>query len=142
MISKDETMVLSTPSGFTNEFVNLSNRHRACQCIMIHSVFKIRREELEQLRQGLECLSLITFLILSKACIKFVFSVQSEVELTKEDFLSLIDKHWLDSLSVNQRMTMDWFLQYVNEVNQGDAGTVRLMVHILCANTFLLLLGK
>ena len=57
--------------------------------------------------------------------------VQSEVELTKEDFLSLIDKHWLDSLSVNQRMTMDWFLQYVNEVNQGDAGTVPLMVQIV-----------
>lgn len=71
-----------------------------------------------------------------------MFPVQSEVELTKEDFLSLIDKHWLDSLSVNQRMTMDWFLQYVNEVNQGDAGTVPLMVQILCANTFLLLLGK
>ena len=57
--------------------------------------------------------------------------MQSEVELTKEDFLSLIDKHWLDSLSVNQRMTMDWFLQYVNEVNQGDAGTVPLMVQIV-----------
>ena len=57
--------------------------------------------------------------------------VQSEVELTKEDFLSLIDKHWLDSLSVNQRMTMDCFLQYVNEVNQGDAGTVPLMVQIV-----------
>lgn len=57
--------------------------------------------------------------------------VQSEVELTKEDFLSLIDKHWLDSLSVNQRMTMDWFLQYVNEVNQGDAATVPLMVQIV-----------
>lgn len=104
VISKDETMVLSTPSGF--EFVNLSNRHRACQCIMIQC-FKISRVELEQLTQGLECLSMITFLTLSKACIKFVFSVQSEVELTKEDFLSLIDKHWLDSLSVNQRMTMD-----------------------------------
>lgn len=57
--------------------------------------------------------------------------MQSEVELTKEDFLSLIDKHWLDSLSVNQRTTMDWFLQYVNEVNQGDAGTVPLMVQIV-----------
>lgn len=75
-ISKDETMVLSTQSGFTNEFVNLSNRPRPCQCIMIHSVFKIRREELEQLRQGLECLSLITFLELSKACIKFVSSAK------------------------------------------------------------------
>ena len=72
---------------------------------------------------------------------KFVFPVQSEVEVTKEDFLSLIDlslidKHWLDSLSGNQRMTMDWFLQNVNEVNQGDAGTVQLMVHILCAIHF------
>ena len=86
---------------------------------------------MEQLRQGLECLSLITFLKLSKACMKFVFPVQSEVEVTKEDFLALIDKHWLDSLSGNQRMTMDWFLQYVNEVNHGDAG----MVHILCVNT-------
>ena len=93
---------------------------------------------MEQLRQGLECLSLITFLKLSKACMKFVFPVQSEVEVTKEDFLGLIDKHWLDSLSGNQRMTMDWFLQYVNEVNQGDTGTVQLMVHILCANTLLL----
>ena len=44
MTSKDETMVLLTQSGFTDEFLNLSNRHRACQCIMIHSVFKIRRE--------------------------------------------------------------------------------------------------
>ena len=103
---------------------------------MIHSAFKIRREELEQLRQGLEYMSLITFLKLSKACMKFVFPVQSEVEVTREDFLSLIDKHWLDSLSGNQKMTVDWFLQNVNEVNQGDAGTVQLMVHILWAILF------
>lgn len=129
MISKDETIVLLRQSGIANEFVNLSNRHRACQCIGIPSVSKIKREELEQLRQGLECLSLITFSKLFKACIKFVFPVQSEVEVTKEYFLGLIDKHWFDSLSGNQRMEMDWFLQYVNGLNEGDAILDR---HFLC----------
>lgn len=34
--NKDETVVLLTQSGFTNEFVSLLHRHRACQYIMIH----------------------------------------------------------------------------------------------------------
>lgn len=122
--NKDETMVLLTQSGFTNEFVSLSNRHRACQCIMIHAVFKSRREELEQLREGLESISIITFLKLSAACVKYVFPLQSEVEVRKEDFLNLIDRHWVESLCGSQKTAMDWFLQYVNEINEDNAGTV------------------
>ena len=104
--NKDETVVLLTQSGFTNEFVSLLHRHRACQYIMIHVVFKSRREELDQLREGLESLSFTTFLKLSAACMKYVFPLQGEVEVSKEDFLNLIDRHWIDSLCGSQRTAM------------------------------------
>lgn len=64
-VVNDDTVLLLTQAGFTNELVKLDNRHRACQCITIHVVFKTRREELEQLREGMESLSLIIFLQVS-----------------------------------------------------------------------------
>ncbi len=54
---------------------------------------------------------------------KYVFPLQSDVEVSKEDVLNLIDKHWVESLSGTQRTTVDWFLQYVNDVDEGNAGT-------------------
>ena len=86
-------------------------------------LFSKAGEELEQLREGLESLSIITFLKLSAACVKYVFPLQSEVEVRKEDFLNLIDRHWVESLHGSQRKAMDWFLQYVNEVNEDNVGT-------------------
>lgn len=54
---------------------------------------------------------------------KYVFPLQSDVEVKKEDVLNLIDKHWVESLGGTQRTAMDWFLHYVNEVDEGNAGT-------------------
>lgn len=73
---------------------------------------------MEQLREGLESLSIITFLTLSAACVKYVFPLQSEVEVRKEDLINLIGRD-----CGSQRTAMDWFLQYVNEVNDNNAGT-------------------
>lgn len=52
----------------------------------------MRKEELEQMRCGLESVSLIQFLQINHSCIKHVFPV------------------------------VEWFKQYVTEVDQSDSG--------------------
>jgi hypothetical protein len=57
-----------------------------------------RIEELQQLRDGLESISLLQFLQLCHGCIKFVFP-SIDVTLKASDLLSLVDKDWLNNLS-------------------------------------------
>jgi len=59
-----------------------------CQAIILHLVFKTRKEELDQLKSGLESLSLRNFLRVSEGC----FTLQSEAMVTKDDFLKVIDQ--------------------------------------------------
>ena len=50
-VYNDESIpLLLMQAGFANELVKLNNKHRACQAIILHLVFKIRKEELDQLR--------------------------------------------------------------------------------------------
>jgi late competence protein required for DNA uptake (superfamily II DNA/RNA helicase) len=44
--------LLLAQAGFANELVTLKNKHRACQCTIVHVVMKTRIEELQQLRDG------------------------------------------------------------------------------------------
>ena len=42
----DSIQLLLMKAGFTNELVKLNNKYRACQAIILHLVFKTRKEEL------------------------------------------------------------------------------------------------
>ena len=77
------------------------------------------------MREGMESLSLIRFLQVSEGCLHFVFPLQNEVRVGREDFLSSIDSQWMQTLVGDQKTTMNWFLQYVADVDNGNAGMFR-----------------
>ena len=97
-------------TGFVSELVKTNNRHMTCQAIILHLVFKTRKEELDQLKSGLESLSLINFLRVSEGCLKYVFPLQSEAMVTKDDFLKVIDQP-VESLEGDEKIAYDWFGQ-------------------------------
>ena len=111
-----------TQAGFTFEFVNMTNRHRACQYIIIHVVFKTRKEKLEQMRCGLESVFLIQFLQINHSCIKYVFPLQNEAKVHLSTFLRKIDSTWFRNLDGVHKTVVEWFKQYVTEVDQSDSG--------------------
>ena len=116
----DSIQLLLMQAGFANEFVKLNNKHRACQAIILHLVFKTRKEELDQLKSGLESLSVINFLKVSEGSLKYVFPLRSEAMVTKDDFLKVIETS-VDSLEGDEKKAYDWFVQYVDEVaNKGN----------------------
>ena len=116
----DSIQLLLMQAGFANEFVKLNNKHRACQAIILHLVFKTRKEELDQLKSGLESLSVINFLKVSEGSLKYVFPLQSEAMVTKDEFLKVIETS-VDSLEGDEKKAYDWFVQYVHEVaNTGN----------------------
>lgn len=112
----DSIQLLLMQAGFANELVKLNNKHRACQAIILHLVFKTRKEELDQL----ESLSVKTFLKVSEGSLKYVFPLQSEAMVTKDDFLKVIETS-VDSLEGDEEEAYDCFVQYVHEVaNTGN----------------------
>ena len=49
-VYNDESIpLLLMQAGFANELVKLNNKHRECQVIIVHLVFKITQEALDQL---------------------------------------------------------------------------------------------
>lgn len=89
---------------------------------MLHVVFKSRKDELEQMKDGLESLSLINFLRLSEGCMRYVFPLQIEATVTKDEFLRAIDYRWVETLDGTQKKALHCFVQYVNEVDLGKEG--------------------
>ena len=126
----DGIQLLLMQAGFASELVKMNNRHRACQAIILHLVFKTRKEELDQLKPGLESLSLINFLRVSEGCLKYVFPLQSEAMVTKDDFLKVIDQS-VESLEGDEKKAYDWFVQYVNEVDKGISSNSGRVKHII-----------
>ena len=123
MVSSDDVLLLLGQAGFTNELVNLSNKHRACQCLIVHLVLKTRVEELQQLRDGLESISLLQFLQICHSCVCFVFPSVEDITMKASDLLNLVDKDWLNNLSGIQATVMKWFTEYVTEVDQKSDHT-------------------
>ena len=113
--------MLLTQAGFCNELVTLQNKHRACQCIIIHVVLKTRSEELQQLREGLESVSLLQFLEMCHGCIKYAFPSVNDVKLNASDVINLINKEWLRSLVGEEEKVMNWFQQYIRETEQVES---------------------
>ena len=88
----------------------------------MHVVFKMHREELEQMRCGLESVSLIQFLHINHGCIKYVFPLQNEVKVHLSTFLQKIDSTWFSTLDGVHKTVVEWFKQYATEVDQSDSG--------------------
>ena len=122
IIGNENVSLLLAQAGFTNELVTMTNKHRACQSVIVHMVVKTRLEELQQLRIGMESVSLLQFLQMCHGCIKFVFPTVDDVTLKASDVLSLLEQGMLQNLSGVQEMVMNWFIQYIKEVGENREG--------------------
>ncbi|CAB3983404.1 G2 M phase-specific E3 ubiquitin- ligase [Paramuricea clavata] len=66
---RDEMQNLLAQAGFATEFLSPTNKDRAIQDILVHTIFKSRREEIEGLREGMDALHLLDFLRVSEVSI-------------------------------------------------------------------------
>ena len=80
-------------------------------------VLKTRSEELQQLREGLESVSLFQFLEMCHGCIKYAFPSVNNVKLNASDVINLI-KEWLRRLVGEEDKVMNWFQKDIRETEQ------------------------
>ena len=112
-------------AGFVNELITIQNKYRACQCVMTHVVFKTRKEEIDQLRIGMESISLLSFLKSSEECLSYIFPLVRDLKITAEEFINIIPP----SSSFDQGdggETINWFVQYVKDVQENKRGNVQV----------------
>jgi hypothetical protein len=116
---RDETQSLLAQAGFTTELLSPTNKDRAIQDILMHMIFKSRRQEIEGLREGMDALHLLDFLCVSKVSIPKVFPLDSEITFSATDVINAVKYDDSSSLSEHQQMVIGWFIQYVKMLQKG-----------------------
>lgn len=109
-----------TEAGFVNEIVTIENKYRACQCVMTHVVFQTRKDEIDQLRRGMECISLLTFLKSNEGCLPFIFPLTGDVKISVDELLRLIPQYSPD-MGDNEKV-INWLIKYVKDVGERRKG--------------------
>lgn len=116
---RDDIQSLLGEAGFTTELLSPLNKDRAIQDILIHRVFKYRREEIQGLREGMDSLHLLNFLCVSEKCIAAVFPLDAELSLTSVDLIAALKHDELDNLTQHQQLVIEWFTKYIKFLEQG-----------------------
>ena len=101
--------------GFANEFVTVDSKARAVQHILLHKVFKVRRDEIDAIRMGMDSVNLIDFLFISERCIPLVFPLSNDMTYTPEDVIKCIRVDE-EILSVRQVEVIEFFNKYIKEL--------------------------
>ena len=117
VVVKDDIQVLLIPAGQHDKQAQGLRVHH-CPCRLEN------REELQQMRCGLESVSLMQLLQINHSCIKYVLPLQNEVTVHLSMFLRKIDATWLNTLDGVHKTVVEWFKQYTTEVDQCDSGMV------------------
>lgn len=116
--ARDDIQLLLGQAGFANEFLSMESRARAVQHILLHQVFKARRDEIDAIRMGMDSINLTDFLLTSPSCVPFVFPLEEDLSYTAEDIVKCI-KLDTATLSVRQNKIADWFKQYIKDLECG-----------------------
>lgn len=74
------------------------------------------------MKDDLESLFLLNFLWLLDGCMKYVFFLKSEIKVMKDDFFYLIDYGCVVILEGFQKKVLDWFIQYIDDVDLESNG--------------------
>ena len=88
---RDDIAMLLYQSGFGNECLTVDSKCKAIQCILFNQVFKSRRDQIADLMEGLNSLGILELLRANEACHALVFPLQSEVQISEQDVLALLD---------------------------------------------------
>ena len=117
--SKNDIQNLLLQAGFANELLSSGNKYRAIQDILVHQVFKYRRDEIDGLQKGMESLQLTKFLNAAQGCITLVFPLEADVIVTVDDIAKAIKPDDPQNMTKHQQEVVDWFMQYIKYIGEG-----------------------
>ena len=138
---------LLVQAGFTTEFLSPTNKDRAIQDILVHTIFKSRREEIEGLQieglqieglpAGMDVLHLLNFLCLSKVSIPEVFPLYSEVTFSATDVINAVKYDQGGSIIGHEQMVIEWLFQYVKILEKGTKKKLAFFSAVSISNHYL-----
>ena len=109
--------VLLDNAGFTGVELSLGNKEIAVNHIMVHEVLLKRKQEVEDIRRGMETLSLVSFLKSCPSLSKQVFPSAAEFTIKPEMVSSQITLMEGETLNSNKnRNAFHWLHQYIEEL--------------------------
>ncbi|XP_031551674.1 uncharacterized protein LOC116288949 [Actinia tenebrosa] len=117
--ARDDIQFLLTQAGFANELLTLKSRGRAVQHILLHQVFKVRRDEIEDIRKGLDSVCLTELLMANEHCMKLVFPLTSDITYTANQVIDVIAADQHGSLPLKEKV-VEWFGTYIKELEHGQ----------------------
>jgi len=105
--------------GFGNETLAMTTKQKAIQCVLHHQVFKFRRDQIEDLKRGMDSLMVLWLMNINEQCISSVFPLSTETIVTSADVLQAITSEDEELLSHQQLEVLVWFKQYVLLLDKG-----------------------
>ena len=117
-MAREDISMLLYHAGFGNECHTLGNKYKAIQCILFSQVFKSRCDEISDLKDGLNAVGILELLRVNEACHAFVFPLRSEVGISENDALALLD--YEEDLSDQEKQVKLWFTEYVKLLAKGN----------------------
>lgn len=109
-------------AGFGNQMLTQENKIEAVQCVLFHQVFKVRQEEIKDLKEGLESLSILQLLRENEKCFAAVFQAEEDVQVTANDILARLDySHQEDAEKLKS-----WFEDYIKSLEKGKTAATRM----------------
>ena len=108
---RDDISMLLYHAGFANKSLTPQTEEKAIQCVLLHQVFRSRREQIDYLKQGLQEVLLLNLLKANPSCAEIVFSLTSEHVITAAEFLQFNQSD--SDLTEKQVQVLAWFREYV-----------------------------
>ena len=118
LVVRDDVALLLYQSGFGNECLTLDTECKALQCILFNQVFKTRRDQITALIEGLNSLGVLELLSANEACRALVFPLHSEVQISEQDVISLLE--YEEHLFYQEEQGKIWLEEYIKLLGRGN----------------------
>lgn len=118
MLNDDlSTTNILTTAGFVNKWLTKENSKAAWQAIMIHYVLQSRKEEMDDIRKGMNVIHFATFLKGSREFWRMAFPRMEEVRVTASLLQEKISFHFsVSNASDKENLVFQWCKQYVKDL--------------------------
>ena len=86
---------------------------------MLHQVFKLRCDEIDAIRTGLDSVNLTEFLLINESqCTPMVFPLTSDITYTTKDVQESITVADETTLTAHEIQMVEWFRTYIDELRE------------------------
>lgn len=118
LLAHEDISLLLYQAGFGNEILTLANKHKTVQCILFNQIFKQRPDQISDIIDELDTVGILELLQANKACLELVLPLTSEVAISADDILRVLDFEVCKSEEENQ--VKYWFTDYVKLLKRGN----------------------